>query len=52
MSRACVVLVAAAVAFGAAFEARVGALGVEILQSIGGLPPHVVGLFEEPLAFQ
>jgi hypothetical protein len=29
-----------------------GAAGVEVLQSIGGLPPHIVGLFEEPLAFQ
>lgn len=28
------------------------ALSVEILRSTGGLPPHVVGLFEEPLAFQ
>ena len=28
------------------------ALTVEILKSTGGLPPHVVGLFEEPLAFQ
>ncbi len=25
---------------------------VEVLRSVGGLPPHVVGLFEEPLAFQ
>ncbi len=22
------------------------------LRSIGGLPPHIVGLFEEPLGFQ
>ena len=28
------------------------ALDVEIIRSIGGLPPHIVGLFEEPLAFQ
>ena len=25
---------------------------VEILRSTGGLPPHIVGLFEEPLGFQ
>jgi hypothetical protein len=31
--------------------ARVGALPVEILQSLGGLPPHIVGTFEEPIAF-
>jgi hypothetical protein len=28
------------------------ALRVEILKSVGGLPPHIAGLFEEPLAFQ
>ncbi len=28
------------------------ALRVEILRSTGGLPPHIVGLFEEPLGFQ
>ena len=28
------------------------ALDVEILQSVGGLPPHVAGAFEEPLNFQ
>ena len=27
-------------------------LDVETLRSTGGLPPHIVGLFEEPLAFQ
>jgi hypothetical protein len=27
-------------------------LHVEILRSIGGLPPHIAGLFEQPLAFQ
>ena len=27
-------------------------LEVETLRSIGGLPPHIVGLFEEPLGFQ
>src|SRR5436190_8286129 len=25
---------------------------VEMLRSTGGLPPHIVGLFEEPLGFQ
>src|SRR5919106_4683844 len=34
-----------------AIEAR-AALDVEVLRSIGGLPPHIVGLFEEPLGFQ
>ena len=28
------------------------ALNVEVLRSVGGLPPHIVGLFEEPLGFQ
>src|SRR5687767_5788161 len=28
------------------------ALEVDVIRSIGGLPPHIVGLFEEPLAFQ
>ena len=28
------------------------ALAVDVLRSIGGLPPHIVGLFEEPLGFQ
>src|SRR5574341_1536290 len=28
------------------------ALRVETLRSTGGLPPHIVGLFEEPLNFQ
>jgi len=27
-------------------------LAVEVLRSVGGLPPHIVGLFEEPLGFQ
>ena len=27
-------------------------LQVEVLRSASGLPPHIVGLFEEPLAFQ
>jgi hypothetical protein len=28
------------------------ALDVDLVRSIGSLPPHIVGLFEEPLAFQ
>src|SRR5262245_10736017 len=28
------------------------ALGVEILRSAGGLPPHIVGTFEDPVDFQ
>src|SRR5262245_35416692 len=28
------------------------ALGVEVLRPVAGLPPHIVGLFEEPLGFQ
>ena len=28
------------------------ALRVEALRATGGLPPHLVGLFEEPLGFQ
>jgi len=35
-----------------ALGARPAALTVEVLRSVGGLPPHIVGLFEEPLAFQ
>jgi hypothetical protein len=27
-------------------------LAVEVLRSVGGLPPHLVGAFEEPLGFQ
>ena len=27
-------------------------INVEVLRSIGGLPPHIAGLFEEPLGFQ
>jgi hypothetical protein len=33
-------------------NARGVALNVETLRSTGGLPPHVVALFDEPLAFQ
>ncbi len=43
-----VVLLAAAL-FGMRTEA---ALAVDVLRSVGGLPPHIVGLFEEPLGFQ
>ena len=32
--------------------AGVAALPVEVLRSVGGLPPYIVGLFQEPLAFQ
>ena len=32
--------------------APTAALDVEVLQSIGGLPPHIVGTFEEALNFQ
>jgi len=28
------------------------ALRVEVLRSVGGLPPHIVGTFEEPANFQ
>lgn len=40
---------AAVVALSAAYPA---ALEVEILRAVGGLPPHIVGAFEEPIAFQ
>lgn len=32
--------------------ARTGALETELLRSVGGLPPHIVGTFGEPVAFQ
>ena len=28
------------------------AVRVDVLRSVGGLPPHITGLFEEPIAFQ
>jgi hypothetical protein len=31
---------------------RAAALRVEVLRSVGGLPPHIVGTFEEPIGFQ
>lgn len=35
-----------------ALGTRPEALTPEVLRSIGGLPPHIVGLFEEPLSYQ
>ncbi len=32
--------------------ARPGARQVEVLTSVGGLPPHIVGTFEEPVDFE
>ena len=49
MSYVFVVVLLAATALGTRTEA---ALAVEVLRSVGGLPPHIVGLFEEPLGFQ
>lgn len=43
------VLLLASALLGTRIEA---ALDVEVLRSVGGLPPHIVGLFEEPLGFQ
>src|SRR5437868_8456426 len=31
---------------------QASALKTETLRAIGSLPPHIVGLFEEPLSFQ
>jgi hypothetical protein len=45
-------VVLAALAFGVAGTSMVTALSVEVIRSTGGLPPHIVGLFEEPLGFQ
>jgi len=46
-------VIALALVASAMCSARVtAALNVEVLRSIGGLPPHIVGLFEEPLGFQ
>jgi len=41
-------LLLAAVALGTHLHA---ALNVEVLRSVSGLPPHIAGLFEEPLGF-
>ena len=32
--------------------APLAALRVEVLRSVGGLPPHIVGIFENPVGFQ
>jgi hypothetical protein len=48
-------VVASAAYFGggdATALARASALTTEVLRSVGSLPPHIVGLFEEPLSFQ
>jgi hypothetical protein len=49
IARAAFVLLATAVLFGAQLHA---ALRIEVLRPVGGLAPHVVGLFEEPIGFQ
>jgi len=33
-------------------QAQAGGLRTDVLRPVGGLPPHIVGLFEEPLGFQ
>ena len=47
--RLCVVVLLASALLGTRTDA---ALAVDVLRSVGGLPPHIVGLFEEPLGFQ
>ena len=42
----------ALVAFLLLSAAATRALPVETLQAIGGLPPHIAGMFEEPIGFQ
>lgn len=49
MKRAFAALLLAVALLGTRADA---ALTVEVLRSVASLPPHVVGLFEEPLAFQ
>lgn len=49
MRRAFAVVVLALTALGTRPDA---ALTVEVLRSAGGLPPHIVGRFEEPIGFQ
>jgi hypothetical protein len=39
-------------AIGLLAASSVAALQVEILRSVGGLPPHIVGTFEDPADFQ
>ncbi|MBF8300329.1 MAG: hypothetical protein HW394_699, partial [Acidobacteria bacterium] len=49
MIRVLAVVLLAAALLGTRADA---ALAVDVLRSVGGLPPHIVGLFEEPLGFQ
>ena len=49
MRRVSAVLVLALAVLHTNADAR---LEVEVLRSVGGLPPHIVGAFEEPLSFQ
>jgi hypothetical protein len=49
MRRVSAVVVLAIVVLHANADAR---LEVEVLRSVGGLPAHIVGTFEEPLSFQ
>lgn len=39
-------------ALGTVSAERVFTLRVEVLRSVGGLPPHIVGTFEEPIDFE
>lgn len=48
-ARACALLLLSALAVGRPTHA---AVRVDIVRSTGGLPPHIAGLFEEPLGFQ
>jgi hypothetical protein len=52
MKRSFAVVSLALTALGTDPEALAPALTVETLRSVGGLPPHIVGLFEEPLSYQ
>jgi hypothetical protein len=45
-------LACTALIVGAVIGDRTAALDVGILKAIGGLPPHIVGAFEEPINFQ
>jgi len=49
MTRAFAVVLLASALSGPGIDAL---RAVEVLRSVGGLPPHIVGLFEEPLGFQ
>ena len=44
--------ISALIVLGAAFGTQTTALRVETLTSVGSLPPHVVGEFEDPVQFQ